>query len=158
ITLGCMLYVAPTRRLAALAIWAASCAVAGLLLLASYGFHLSTLWQSVKRATFLGITWHAFAIAGAYRALMADVAQSGVAVLVSLSVTVPVYLVWRRARYFGNTAPLLMAVLFLLLSVATPHYPGSGFRLMAVPFLFLFISGIAADLLETPNRSAVLGC
>src|SRR5439155_14797284 len=63
-----------------------------------------------------------------------------------------------RARYFGNTAPLLMAVLLLLFAVGTPHYPGLGFQLVAVPFLFVFVSGIAADLLESGHKNLVTAC
>jgi uncharacterized membrane protein YoaK (UPF0700 family) len=65
------------------------------------------------------------------------------------------YVAWPRARYFGNTAPLLVTGLFLLLSVSMPHYPGAGFRLMALPFLFVFLAGVSADLLETRYRDAV---
>jgi hypothetical protein len=36
------------------------------------------------------------------------------------------------------------------------HYPGLGFQLMAVPFLFVFVAGVLADLLETSNRNLVL--
>jgi len=44
----------------------------------------------------------------------------------------------------------------VLAAVGMPHYPGGGFRLMVVPFLFLFVAGIAADLLETAQRGLVL--
>jgi NO-binding membrane sensor protein with MHYT domain len=64
--------------------------------------------------------------------------------------------VWPRARYFGNTAPLLVAALCLVLGIAAPHYQGLGFRLVALPFLFVFVSGIFADLLETKQRMLVL--
>jgi hypothetical protein len=59
---------------------------------------------------------------------------------------------WPRARYFGNTAPLILSALFLLLGLAMPHYPGLGFRLVAFPMLFLFIGGIFSDALETSHR------
>jgi hypothetical protein len=64
--------------------------------------------------------------------------------------------VWPRTRYFGNTAPLLVAVAFLLLGIAHPHVAGAGFILAAFPFLFLFVSGVLADLLETPERPIVM--
>jgi hypothetical protein len=63
--------------------------------------------------------------------------------------------VWKRARYFGNTAPLIVSLLFLTLGLGSPHYPGLGFRLVALPFLFVFVAGVAADLLETNYRSLV---
>ena len=73
----------------------------------------------------------------------------------SWTVAAITYCLWPRARYFGNTAPLLVAVLFLILALGMPHFPGLGFQLLAVPFLFVFVAGIAADLLETRHRQLV---
>jgi hypothetical protein len=59
------------------------------------------------------------------------------------------YLAIRRARYFGNTAPLIVAVLLLILvttGVATETW------LWALPFLLAFVGGVFADLLETRYR------
>jgi len=158
LALAFMLYVAPERRLAALAIWAAASAIATLLLYAAYAFHPGVFWQSVRHAGFLATTWRAFLMPRAYLGVLSAVAQSGAAVPVTLLAALVVYLSWRRARYFGNTAPLLIALLFALLSLATPHYPGMGFQLMAIPFFFVFIAGIVADLLETPQGPVVAAC
>jgi hypothetical protein len=76
----------------------------------------------------------------------------------AIPVALIAYFVWRRPRYFGNTAPLMIAALFLLFSLGTPHYPGFGFQLIAAPFLFVFVAGIAADLLETRQRDLVTAC
>lgn len=158
IVLAFMLYVAPERRLAALAIWAAACGVALLLLFAAYGFHAAIFWQGIRHARFLGVTWQAFAMAGAYRQVLGELAQAGPALLVALPVTLIAYFAWPRPRYFGNAAPLLVGVFFLALGVVTPHYPGAGFRLLAIPFLFVFVAGVAADLLETRQRSSAMAC
>ena len=69
----------------------------------------------------------------------------------SVPAALVVFLVWPRARYFGNAAPLIMAFLFLLQRVLSPHTAGSVFGMTAVLFLFVFIAGIIADLLE--NKS-----
>jgi hypothetical protein len=70
-----------------------------------------------------------------------------------LAVLVPgalvTYILWRRTRYFGNTAPLIFAILFALLRIAAPHEPESIFSLLTAIFCFVFIAGIAADLVET---------
>lgn len=158
LTLGFMLYVAPTRRLAAVAIWAAACSVAVLLLYTAYGFHWAAFWQGIRHARFLGITWEAFAMQASYARIMDQLVQSGPSFLVVIPVALVVYFAWPRTRYFGNTAPLLVMGLFLLAALGLPHYAGAGFRLMAVPFLFLFVAGIAADLLETAQRGVVLTC
>jgi len=59
------------------------------------------------------------------------------------------YLAMRRSRYFGNTAPLIVAV-FLLLMI-TPGVPSTP-SLWAVPFLLAFVGGVLADVLETRYR------
>ena len=63
------------------------------------------------------------------------------------------YIGVRRSRYFGNTAPLIVAVILLML--VTTGVPGQP-RLWALPFLFCFIGGVFADLLETPYRRTFL--
>ena len=42
-----------------------------------------------------------------------------------------------------------------MLGMAHPHVAGTGFLLAAVPFLFLFVAGVLADLMETRYRSLV---
>ena len=58
-----------------------------------------------------------------------------------------------RSRYFGNTAPLLVAIAILpLLTTQIVTWP----VLWAVPFLLTFIAGIFADALETKQRKLYL--
>ncbi len=147
--LAFMLYLAPTRRLAALAIWAVACGIALLLAYSSYFFRVPAFLQGIRHASFLGISWKAYAMPKAYLQVLAQLGQSSPALVVALPVALITYLAWPRARYFGNTAPLLVATLFLVLGLGTPHYPGLGFQFMAVPFVFVFVAGIAADLVET---------
>ena len=59
------------------------------------------------------------------------------------------YLAMRRSRYFGNTAPLIVAVPLLLL--ITPGVPSTP-SLWALPFLLAFVGGVFADVLETQYR------
>ena len=155
IALAFMLYLAPTRRRAAFAIWLAACGVAFFLFIASYLFRPGVFWQGMRHATFFGITWKAFLLPATYMRILAQLGQSGPVLLLAIPVTLITYFVWRRPRYFGNTAPLLIASLFLLLGLGTPHYPGFGFQLMAAPFWFVFVAGVAADLLETRHRELV---
>jgi hypothetical protein len=63
------------------------------------------------------------------------------------------YLLIRRSRYFGNTLPLLTALLiFPLVTQGTPSEP----TLWALPFLLAFIAGVFADILETRYRPIFL--
>ena len=149
VALAFMLYLAPTRRMAALVIWMVACGIALLFGYASYFFHARALWQGIRHASFLPISWKAYAMPKAYHQVLPQLGQSSPALVIALPVALITYLAWRRTRYFGNTAPLLVAALFLVLGLGTPHYPGLGFQFMAVPFLFVFVAGIAADLLET---------
>src|SRR5580700_10905261 len=81
IALGFMLYLAPTRRRAAVAIWAAACGVAFLLLFACYLFRPGVFWQSIRHARFFGITWSAFLVPGPYVRIPGQIGQSGPALL-----------------------------------------------------------------------------
>ena len=63
------------------------------------------------------------------------------------------YLPTRRSRYFGNTVPLLIAFLFLIL--VTPGISSEP-TLWAMPFLLTFIAGVFADFLETRYRPIIL--
>ncbi len=154
--LAFMLYLAPTRRLAALAIWAVACSMALLLGYASYFFRSRALWQGILHASFFGVSWKAYSMPHAYRQVLAQLGQSTPALALALPVALIAYFSWPRARYFGNTAPLLVAAFALVLAVGTPHYPGLGFQFIAVPFLLVFVAGIAADLLETRHRQLAL--
>jgi hypothetical protein len=52
----------------------------------------------------------------------------------------------------------MVSLLLLLLSVGTPHVAGLGYQLMAIPFLFIFVAGVAADLLESKYRRPAFAC
>ncbi len=158
LALAFMLYVAPTRRGPAIAIWLAASFVASFLIYAAYGFHAGILWQGLRHAQFLGFTSRTFGMIDAYRATLAELQQTAPALLIALPAALFTYALWPRTRYFGNTAPLLVATLLLLLGFCSPHYPGFGFQVMAVPFFFVFIAGVAADLLETSERKFVALC
>ena len=158
LTLVLMLHVAPTRRLAAFTIWAAACGVAALLLWGAYAFSPGVAWQGLRHASFFGATLQSFAMPRAYLGVLVVLVKSGPAVPFAMAATLIVYFFWRRARYFGNTAPLLIGLLFASLAMASPHYPGLGFQLVALPFVFIFIAGVAADLLETRQNSLAGAC
>ncbi len=158
LALGFLLYVAPVRRQAGLVIWIAACAVGIVLLFGVYFFHPHIFAVSLRRAAFWGATWRGFTVLGVYKQVAVGIGRACPALALGLPVAVMTYVVWPRTRYFGNSAPLLVAVLFLLLGMAHPHVAGAGFILAAIPFLFIFVSGVLADLLETRHRSLVMAC
>jgi hypothetical protein len=156
VVLGFMLYLAPERSGAAVAIWASACVVALLLLLTSNFFNLAALTRAIGSGNMFAFSGSAFGMFGAYEQLVRQITNACPALLIGVPAAVIVFATWRRARYFGNTAPLLASAIFLALALGMPHYPGLGFRLIVLPFLFLFVAGIAADVLETRHRAAIL--
>jgi hypothetical protein len=64
-----------------------------------------------------------------------------------------IYGCWPRSRYFGNTAPLIAAFAAILLFALVPaiHIWDAA---LGLSFVFVFVGGIAADLLETVFRRA----
>lgn len=155
LALAFLLYVAPVRRQAGLVIWIAACVVGFVILFSFYFFHLHAFADSMRHAVFWGATWRGFTVLGVYKQVAAEIGRACPAVAVALPVAVVTYVAWPRTRYFGNTAPLLVALLFFALGMAHPHLGGAGFLLAAIPFLFIFVSGILADLLETRYRPLV---
>lgn len=149
VALAFMLYVAPTRRRAAVVIWAAGCALAALLIAAAYFFRAREIAASLQHADFFPVEWRAFTMADAYRRLLNQFVESSPALIALAPVMLAVFAAWKRARYFGNTAPLIIGALFLGIGLGSPHYPGSGFVLVAAVFLMIFVAGVSADILET---------
>ena len=72
---------------------------------------------------------------------------------VAVAAALALFLGLRKSRYFGNTAPLLCAmVLFLLVMSGAPGSPW----LWALPFLLTFIGGVFADAYEGPRGRLAL--
>jgi hypothetical protein len=155
VLLAFMLYLAPERKRAGMVILVSACLIAMLLLFATYFFHTILFLQGLKHARFLDANWHAITMPGAYKQLLKEVAASGPVLLLLFPAALVIFLAWPRTRYFGNAAPLVVALLFLLQRVLSPHVAGSVFSFTAVVFLFVFISGILADLLETKSLESV---
>jgi hypothetical protein len=150
--LAFMLYVAPDRKAAAVVILLVSCALALLLVFAAYFFHPRILGESFANARWLDVSLQAPRMLGAYLQVIREGLVSGPVLAFLVPAALITYAVWGRSRYFGNTAPLMVAVLFIILRIAAPHDPESVFSLVAAIFLFVFVAGIAADLLETKAR------
>ena len=73
--------------------------------------------------------------------------------MIATGIALLVYVGFRRSRYFGNTAPLAM-VLAIAFLVTTQVFTSP--MLWALPFLFTFIAGVFADVLETKHRRLFL--
>ena len=74
-------------------------------------------------------------------------------VTLALLVALVLWLTTRRSRFFGNTAPLLVAIPLFLLE---PSQVAMAPWIWALPFLLTFIAGVFADALETRHRRLFL--
>jgi hypothetical protein len=151
-----LLYLAPERRGAALAIMAAACAVAFVLLFASFGFDLHAMFGSVRGVRTADVAPQLLGRRLTYTLLaMFFLRMPGV--LVALLAALVVYAVWKRPRFFGVNAPLIAFALLMLLGITMPYLGGYNLFVAALPFAYVFIAGVFADLLETRYSGPVFG-
>jgi|HubBroStandDraft_6_1064221.scaffolds.fasta_scaffold00025_82 hypothetical protein len=155
LALAFLLYLAPIRRAAALTIWTASTLLAAALLFATYFFHPHAFSQAMQHASFWGATWRSFTVLVLYRQVALEILRACPALALLLPVAVATYSLWPRTRYFGNTAPGVIALLFIALGMAHPDIAGEGFLLASIPFILIFVSGTLADLMETAYRQLI---
>jgi hypothetical protein len=141
-----MLWIAEGRRSQALPVVMMAAAGAMLLVFACYGFSPDAFSYLFRSAS--GFLWFSFE---PIHRFFTTFSNAGVTIAAAASVIL--YLVLRRSRYFGNTAPLLCAlVCFLLITTGVHATPW----LWAVPFLLTFIGGVFADAYEGPRRKLAL--
>ena len=155
VILPLMFWVAPVRPGAVLAIWTTAIAVALALLFAGYFFEPGLFWQGMRHARWIDFDPAAFGISVSYRNAVQTIFRGSPPLMIALPAALIAYLGWKRTRYFGNTAPLLIAALMLILALGAPNFPGQGFHLAMLVFLFVFVSGVFADLLETKQSLLV---
>jgi hypothetical protein len=144
--LGFMLYLAERRRGNVMQVLIFSAIGALAIVFAFYGFRPSAFSYVFTG----GAARFWFSLAGA-RGFAGSALNFPI--MTAAGVAAALYLSVRRSRYFGNTAPLLMAIaLTPLVTTQTAAAPW----LWALPFLFTFIGGVFADALETRYRKLFL--
>ena len=151
-----MLWVAPVRKRTVVAIWGAACGLAMLILFASYFFHPVLFWQGLTHARWLQFDPRALSMPFSYGQGLYWMFSGNPPLMLALPAALIAYFGWKRVRYFGNTAPLGIALLLFVLTLAAPQFPGQGFGLTALVFLFIFVAGVFADLLETRHGLLVM--
>ena len=134
-----MVYLAERSRTAVPLVLIAGTVGAFLLLFACYAFHPDAL-SYYFRSGAGRLAWSTAAV----RAHLFSLRDAGIAI--ALLAAAALYVTTRRSRYFGNTAPLLIAL--CLLPLVTTGVYGQPW-LWALPFLLTFIGGVFADALET---------
>lgn len=142
-----MMYLAERRRSHVMQILVFSALGAMVILLAFYGFRAAPFSY-----VFTGGAARFWFSLDSAKSFFTNVPNSPVAV--ATAVATMLYVGVRRCRYFGNTAPFVMALLlFPLVTTQVMSQPW----LWALPFLFTFIGGVFADVLETRYRKMFLG-
>ncbi len=147
--LAFLLWVGHVRPGAALVIFAAACAIAALLMLGFYGFHPVTLAHSLREAQWLQFSPQQLGSALSYRLVGEFFLQAGLGPLVLIAGALVTFAGWRRTRFFGTAAPLITAGVLVLAGLGTEQFSGLLFLFVSLPFLILFVSGVAVDLLES---------
>ncbi len=156
LTLVFMLYLVPGRRGAAVAILAAACGIAFLLICACYFFRMPVLMEQLGRARLAEFVPSVFGQLVTWRLLgLFFFRVPGVLVLLLMGVIT--YLAWPRTRFFGTAAPLIACTVLIVLGMGMPHVGGYTFLVVTLPFACVFIAGVFADLLETRASGLVLG-
>jgi hypothetical protein len=141
-----MMYLAERRRSYVMQVLIYSALGALGVLLASYAFRLAPFSY-----IFTGGSARFWFSLDSVRGFLTNPVNASI--VAALAIAAVLYLVVPRSRYFGNTAPLLMALPLLpLVTTQTVTQPW----LWALPFLFTFAGGVFADVMESRNRKLFL--
>lgn len=143
-----MLWAVPHRRGAAMAILAAAVAVAAVLLELMYLSPVA-LAHGLANAGWLRFAAHLPAPLLLGRMLGSFYFDSVPAATLLVALALAGWCSSRRMRFFGNTAPLIVFALLLVMAVVLPGNNASATLVATLPFLLLFIAGIWADLIES---------
>jgi hypothetical protein len=144
--LAFLFYLAERRRSYVMQIMIFAAMGAMVIVFASFGFRASAFVY-----VFTGGSGRFWFTTAALRSFCTSHTNAGI--VVALAVALVVYSTSRPSRYFGNTTPLLMTVaLFLLYTTQVISAPW----VWALPFLFTFIGGVFADILESRQRKLFL--
>lgn len=142
-----MLYLAERRRSYVMEVLIYSAVGSLLILFASYAFRPAPFSYVFTGGS--ARLW--FSTEGFHRFFLGP---QNAPIAVATAVAVLLFLMVKRCRYFGNFVPLAMTVLlFPVITTQTVSRPW----LWALPFLFTFLGGVFADVLETRQRKLFLG-
>jgi hypothetical protein len=147
--LAFMLWVGHVRPGAALVIFAAACALALFILWGIASFRPAVFAAALRSAHWIELSPAQVSAKSVLTLLGLFFLQNGLGTLILLLLSIASFAAWKRARYFGNAAPLITALLLIVSGLAMQHFAGLLFLFVALPFLILFMAGVSADLLET---------
>jgi hypothetical protein len=142
-----MLWISEGRRALVMPVVLAAVAGALMLVFACYGFSPDAFSYLFRSGA--GLLWVSLDPA---RRFFSTLGNAGITLAAASALVL--YLGLRRSRYFGNTAPLLCALVLMVLVLT--GVPGTPW-LWALPFLLTFVGGVFADAYEGPRGRLALG-
>lgn len=145
--LAAMLWVAEGHRSQTLPVVLVAVVGALAVLFACYGFSPDAYSYVFRSGA--GFLWLSLDPA---RRFFASLANGGITIAASAAAVL--YAGTRKSRYFGNTTPLLCALVLIVLVMTSS--PGSPW-LWALPFLFTFVGGALADAYDSPRGRWAIG-
>jgi hypothetical protein len=145
--LAVMLWVAEGRRSQVLPVVLMASAGALVLVFACYGFSPDAFSYLFRSAA--GLLWISLDPARRFFS-----AFSNAGITVAAAAALALFLGLPRSRYFGNSVPLICALILAALTMTGA--PGSPW-LWALPFLLTFVGGVFADAYDGPRGRLALG-
>lgn len=143
-----MLWVGWVRPGAVVVIFAVACLVGLVFLWALFGFHAVAFAQALRHANWLEVASRDYFAPGISWLGSTLFQENGLGWPILVAVTLVTFVVWKRTRFFGTAAPLIVSVLLFSLSVGM-HFSATFFVFLGIPFMMLAIAGVSADLLES---------
>lgn len=144
--LAFMFWAVPHRRAAAAVIVLAACCVGLVILDISFGASAPALFRALRHAHWLGL---AAPSSATILPLASFWLNASTATTVAFVVAIVTFAAWRRTRFFGNVAPLIVALMLTAMGLLLPQSGGAANFFYALPFFMLFTSGVFADLIES---------
>jgi hypothetical protein len=154
--LAFMIWAVPHRRAAALAILGSATVIGFALIAVTYGVHISRFAHGLATAKWFGVSFEAFHTT-LLSLILGFYGNASPATGLLFVIAFGTYLAWRRTRFFGNSAPLIVSVMLLVIGIFMAVNVGALFFFYALPFLLVFASGVFADLLESKDPGVPAG-
>lgn len=151
LALAFMVYLVPHRAGAALAILAAGSALAVLVILGFYGFHIQTALTALGHASWAEFSVDVAGRPAAWKSIGLFVIRNSPGLALLLTISLLTFVAWPRSRYFGTWAPLITCATLVVLVMLMPRAAGFSFLIVMLPFALVFAAGMCADLLEASN-------
>lgn len=152
-----MLWAVPHRRGAALVIFFAAALIALVLLDAFYLGNPVSLWRGAMAGHWFSASVQNFARGSMYGVVGGYFMNAIPAASLLFLVSIIAFAAWKRVRFFGTVAPLVVSALMLLCGFLLEHAGGALFFFYALPFILLFSAGVFVDLFESERPSVPVG-